>query len=123
MSSQCTVGIVEKAHKLAHRLEANRSLPDDYKPQELYNATLAEIRHEYTNYEDLLNELPLCGCAELDWPGCDPSCPFLIQEDWGAVCECPYSEQIHNELKCAAKELAERLHRECLSKQDEREGG
>lgn len=124
VSGQCPVGIVEKAHKLAHRLEAKGPLPDDYKPEELYNVILADIRHEYTNYEDLLNELPLCESTEPDWHGCDLACPFRIQGDGGdSECECPYSEQAHDELKWAAKGLAERLYGEWISKQGERGGG
>ena len=36
-------------------------LPDDFEPGDLsYNEILANIRHEYTNYQELLWDLPIC---------------------------------------------------------------
>ena len=118
VSKQCPVGIIEKAEELVDRLEAKGSLPDDYKPEELYNVTLADIRHEYTNYEDLLHELPLCPCVDVP---CDKAGTYDCPCYEGSPCESEYAA--HETLKWPAKVLAERLYGEWRRKQGEREGG
>lgn len=109
VSKQCPVGMLEKAKELASP-EATGPVPDDYDPGDFsLNEVLADIRHEYTNYEGLLHSLPLCAASEPDWPGCSEECPFY-HELW--ECKCPYLDQVHHDLKWAAKEVARILYEE-----------
>ena len=53
--------IVEVANQLASQANVTSRIPPDYDPSELwYEQIRAEIRHEFTNYEQLLHELPIC---------------------------------------------------------------
>lgn len=112
MKPECN--IVKIAESLTSRIET-RDLPPDFDPgDEWYNQILACIRHEYTNYEQLLWELPLCvdfwdehgseycrvaaGCSE---------------QEWGrGFYPCPLQEWAHDILKWAAKAAAEKVYSE-----------
>ena len=123
----CPVEIVERAEELRTQLAPKRSLPDGYKPEDQYpeladmpgyeptpmpyNVILAEIRHEYTNYEDLLYELPLCPCADIPCErGGTDDCPCRDGQ------ECQFAQAAHESLKWAAKGLAEQIYREWVEK-------
>ena len=80
-------------------------IPAEWQPDPgaSYNEVVAEIRHAYTDYEDLLHSLPLC-IDEMEAGRCtwDPE-----QESW-----CSIKDEAHNLLKWAAKGVAIRLYKE-----------
>lgn len=88
--------------KLVERLEAHE-IPDGYEPGDwYYNQILAEIRHEYTNYDELLWELPDC-----------PDCPEEVRGE----CEGVYLS--HDALKWEAKNLAHSIYQEWLKAREQ----
>jgi len=85
-------------------------LPADWAPsEELYeDEILANIRHEHTNYEQLLNRLPLCA-DEWDAGRC--------HWDYETDGPCLLQEEAHDTLKWAAKNCAERLYKQWQERQ------
>jgi hypothetical protein len=99
----CELGIVDTAEDLAKQIEGI-PLPADYDTSGLgYRQILASIRHEYTNYETLLYELP--DCIPLWHAG---KCPHANTED--SEDECPLRCLAHDILKQAGKEEAARIY-------------
>ena len=106
--------LVEKAESLVSQIEA-QELPDIesmasslFEPSDWgnwsYNQILAHIRHEYTNYEKLLDELP----------SCPADCNGLVDEQ-----ECIQRIIAHDTLKWAAKEAAAEAYQHLLDRQKE----
>jgi hypothetical protein len=94
--------IVKVAHKLAGELEGY-PLPDDWAPENTSDPAIwAAVRHNYTNYEGLLHELPTCKI----YHDPDIECTQWPSDDTG---ECPLREQAHNILKWAATDIAREL--------------
>lgn len=93
--------VVQIAGDLTRQIEA-RELPEDFDPGDMpYNLLLPHIRHEYTNYGELLHDLP--SCVEL-W-------------DQGIKCysegeskECNLMREARDILKRAAKDAAEKIY-------------
>ena len=93
--------VVQIAGDLARQIEA-QELPEDFNPGDMsYNLLLPHIRHEYTNYGELLRDFPLC--ADL-W-------------DQGIKCysegesqECHLMREARDILKRAAKDAAEEIY-------------
>ena len=99
--------IVAIASDLASKVEAPE-LPSDFEPGDLYyNEILANIRHEYTNYEKLLWQLPLC----IDFKNPD-YCEKVTIEGYG----CPLQKEAHDIIKWSAKEKAEQIYSRWLEK-------
>lgn len=93
---------LEVVQSLIDQLEAEE-IPDDYDRGNLsYNEILADIRHTYTNYEELLYELPEC-----------VGCTWNVGEEG---IECPNATLAHDQLKWAARSLAESIYMEWLKK-------
>ena len=87
--------ITDLAESLVDRLKG-QSLPADFEIGDgHYNLLIAHIRHEFTNYEELLWKLP----------GCPMECTAIEDGD-----ECIYQIMAHDTLKWAAKALAEELY-------------
>ena len=92
--------IVNVASELSEQLIV-QELPLNYSPSdEEYNAILAEIRHTYTNYEELLWELDAY-CSNR-WEEEKP-CSWDTDSGMG----CLLALKAHDTLKWAAKNLAE----------------
>ncbi|MCK4348966.1 MAG: hypothetical protein KAW47_10150 [Thermoplasmatales archaeon] len=99
--------IVDKASDLASEVWAEE-LPDNFDPSDLhYNEILANIRHEFTNYQELLWQLPLC----VDFENPD-YCEKVTIEGYG----CPLQEEAHDIIKWSAKEKAEQIYSKWLEK-------
>ena len=99
--------IVDKASDLASEVWAEE-LPDNFEPGDLYyNEILANIRHEFTNYQELLWQLPLC----VDFENPD-YCEKVTIEGYG----CPLQEEAHDIIKWSAKEKAEQIYSKWLEK-------
>ena len=101
----CPTGILDYANQLIEKLEGE--LPQEYKLPELsYLEIIASIRHEHTNYEQLLYELSEWKIAH---------CPvYLLSGELHQNCEieqCKWEELAHDILKAEAKRLAIRLLR------------
>ena len=112
-AEECPFGIklVEKAKELVLEL-APIELPPDFKldgPEFSghvpYPKRIAKIRHEYTNYEELLSELPLCVD---NWQDEEARLLCLSVTEDGK--ECPHDEEAHDLLKRAATDLARDIH-------------
>lgn len=106
MSNNIQCEKVEAAKSLIEELSATE-IPENYDPGELnYDEILANIRHEFTN------------CDELYWaiPDCD-ICTWDVSEEGY---ECPEATYAHDEIKWAAKGLAEKIYREWLDKRKQR---
>ena len=101
INENCPVGIVEKAYMLVSELEVTGK-PDKATDWDdwSYNQILAHVRHEHTNYEELLNELPDCPieCSAYEEYGLD-----------GIACQ--HRGIAHDILKWAVKSLADSLMR------------
>jgi hypothetical protein len=99
--------IVDKASDLASEVWAEE-LPDNFEPGDLYyNEILANIRHEFTNYQELLWQLPLC----VDFENPD-YCEKVTIEGYG----CPLQKEAHDIIKWSAKEKAEQIYSKWLEK-------
>ena len=104
-----TCQIVEVAKELVGQVEA-QELPSDFDPGDLwYDEILAVIRHEYTNYEELLNKLPLC--VDIWDAG---QCVWQSEDDFDL--ECPFEREAHDLLKWAAKDAAEEVYQRWKAK-------
>jgi hypothetical protein len=91
--------IVEVAKQLALQVELTSPIPPDYDPSELWWPQIrAEIRHEFTNYDQLLRELPMC-VDHRDEAG---ECVWDLERDL----ECPLERQAHDIIKWAANRVA-----------------
>lgn len=100
--------IMEAACRLVKEIDAEK-LPIDFKPHfSNYDEILAEIRHDYTNYMDLLHELPLC---EDTWKENRSYCKKVANQ-YHLVCiaDCPFLREAHDILKWKAKEKAEQIY-------------
>ena len=96
-----TCKIVEVAKALVSEIEA-QELPADFEPGWVrYNQIIAGIRHEYTNYDQLLDRLPLC--VDLWERNGTEYCNQQLEfpED-----SCPLKDEAHDLLKWAAKAAA-----------------
>jgi hypothetical protein len=112
MKKKCAM--VETAERLAKEIEAEK-IPDDFKSDSLHeDEILAEIRHEYTNYDTLLYMLPLC----VDMWNENPSyCKKVAKErHMEEDQECPLAVEAHDILKWKAKEKARIVYSEWLKK-------
>jgi hypothetical protein len=95
------LGIVEAAKRLVSKIEVHE-LPDYFAVDDLYyRQLLAHVRHVYTNYDQLLGELPSCA----DYWAQGGFCPHDF-DDWE---ECPLIIKAHDVLKWAATAKAEQL--------------
>ena len=105
----CELGIVETANQLVIKLVA-QDLPDDYKPSKgwSYLEEVAWIRHNYTNYEEMLWELPLC----FEYWDNGGNCPH----DYESGFNCPLYDKAHDILKWRAKELAAEISQKWLDR-------
>ncbi len=106
---ECAPGleIVQKAETLKPRIQA-RELPADFVPgasgfvgAASYHAVLARVRHEFTNYLELLGQLPQCMLTADEHKDLRKVCPEL-----GPGAECPYRKKAHNVLKWVANSAA-----------------
>ena len=98
MTEQCTLGIKEAAKQLVTKLEVD-ALPEDFDIAGLwYPQCVAKVRHNYTNYEQLLTELPLC----VDYRDAGGACPHNFESGY----DCPLKIAAHDTLKWAANDLA-----------------
>jgi hypothetical protein len=82
-------------------------LPADFEPVGDYWEIIAHIRHTYTNYEQLLyvvGEACLAFQEENDYDYC------ISVEEEGLPC--PISQDVHDELKWEAQDLAQQLYDE-----------
>jgi hypothetical protein len=92
--------IVDVAERLASQVNMTCEIPPNYDPSNLwYRQVIAEIRHEFTNYEQLLEELPLC----VDHVAAGGECVW----DTEAGLECSLAEEAHKIIKWAANRVAE----------------
>lgn len=108
----CPKEIEQLVKLLMHQIKA-ADLPDDYSPGDSsYPEILANIRHEYTNYEELLNCLneKLINIETGDsfcW-----TCPIgNLDEDRP---ECVLEQSAHDELKYATKAKAKEIYQHWL---------
>lgn len=93
--------VVQIAGDLARQIEA-QELPEDFDLGDMpYNLLLPHIRHEYTNYGELLRDLPLC--ADLWDQGIE--CYFEGESE-----ECRLMREARDILKRAAKDAAEEIY-------------
>ena len=93
--------VVQIAGDLARQIEA-QELPEDFDLKDMpYNLILPHIRHEYTNYEELLHDLPLCVDRWDQGIKCYPE---------GAGEECNSMRKARDILKRAAKDAAEEIY-------------
>ena len=56
---KCPINIIEKAIELSKQIKRNDT-PLSKENEFIYFKQRADNRHNSTNYEDILNELPLC---------------------------------------------------------------
>ena len=111
MAERLRCQIVEVANELVARLEV-QELPEDFDPGDLwYKQILANIRHEFTNYEGLLHELPLC----VDFWDAGGECTAEIS------LECPLQQEAHDLLKWAANDMAKEVYQKWLEKRSDHE--
>ena len=97
-----TCRIVEMAEEWVSEIEAE-TLPQDFeRGDEPYKLMLARIRHGYTNYMELLRELPDCpaDCGDRSWP---------LDEG-----ECFQREEARDILKRPARDEAEAAYHQWL---------
>ena len=113
----CPVGIVEKASELADEAEGY-DLPDDYAPMEgaTWEMERARVRHEHTNYTDLLENLPACLCFEDDWVGCDDGCPMKDKQNLCCCTAFGPGHDAHDIIMSACNSPAEEVLREWTEK-------
>jgi len=112
MPGLCTV-LVEEAF-LLDRLKAY-ALPNDFVPGCSVQDTLELIRHQYTNYEEILDELEL---ACIDRVTAGGRCPFSRDLASGmARHKCPFLAMLCGSLTALADQQAEKSfaewHRRC----------
>ena len=94
--------IVSIAHELSEQLTA-QELGEDFNPAGVsYNQVLADVRHNYTNYEALLYVMDEIGDCVKRWEE-SASCSWNPEEED----ECFLKLRAHDILKWAAKDLAE----------------
>lgn len=102
--------IVEVAESLVGEIEAYE-LPPDFDPGDLYyNEILANLRHEYTNYEPILWSLPSCS----DHWEQGGECVWDYESDY----ECHLSREAHDLLKWAAKDAAAEVYQRWLENKE-----
>jgi hypothetical protein len=96
--------IVEIAEELVSEVEVKASLRDFYHGGGLSSKMLDHIRHNYTNYEQLLDCLPLCDdfWDEYGTEYCDQ-----VIDDVEPEGPCPLKEQAHHILQSATTDAAE----------------
>ena len=91
--------IAEVAEQLASQVKVTSQIPPDYDPSELsWEQIRAEIRHDHTNYHQLLWELPIC----VDHHDAGGECVW----DAETGLECPLAEEAHDIIKWAANRVA-----------------
>jgi hypothetical protein len=96
--------IVEVAKRLATQVKMTSQITPEYDPgKQSYGQALAEIRHEFTNYEQLLHELPIC----VDHWNAGGECVWDAEREP----ECPLGKEAHDIIKLSAKDLAEAEYR------------
>jgi hypothetical protein len=107
-----TCPVLEAAKSLVGDVQGTLP-PCDWQPVGyIYNQVLAELRHEYTNYETLLSSLPVC--VDLWDSGECPDNPRTWSEE---MCldsegeECMLAKEAHDMLKWAARDEAEQVYR------------
>jgi hypothetical protein len=101
--------VVELAEELVSQIEA-QELPPDFEPGDLhYRQILAHIRHEYTNYEQLLWKFPICVDHWEQGGMCD------LDTDTGEPCI--RMQEAHDLLKWKAKDAAAATYAEWCEKQ------
>lgn len=101
---ECPLKINDIAWQLAEKLEGS-DLPPDYEPaDDQYLQIIANIRHEYTNYEELLYALSAYTTG---------ACPvYFISGEIHPDCEeeqCAQLDMAHDILKSEAKKIAVQL--------------
>lgn len=110
--------IVSIAYDLASKVEAEE-LPSDFEPDDLYyNEILVNIRHKYTNYEELLWQLPIC----VDFENPDYCKKVAIERGIIEGDECPLLQEAHDIIKWSAKAKAEQVYSKWLEKNEKRGG-
>jgi hypothetical protein len=101
--------LLERAHALASKIDADE-LSDDFTPDDAsYDEILASIRHEHTNYQELLWELPPCEEICND----DEMIQGFLDGDI-----CPWTQEAHDIIKWAAKGKAEELYLKWMEKKE-----
>lgn len=79
-------------------------LPDGFDAWQSFPIALAEVRHEYTNYDDVLFRLPRIGVAGLQYPDDLPRyCPCPFEVDCG---DCEHQRNAYLEIKYRANDIA-----------------
>ena len=98
---ECQANIVKVARQLTGQLEGIE-LPEDYDNGELsYPQIIADVRHNYTNYDDVLRMLPLC----VDVWASNGICNWDMETDD----ECCLFTQAHDLIQRKANEIAKDL--------------
>lgn len=96
--------IVEIAEELVSEVKVEASLRDFYHGGGLSSKMLAHIRHKYTNYEQLLDWLPLC----VDfWDKYSTEYCDQVSDDDEPEGHCPLREQAHDILQLETTDAAE----------------
>jgi hypothetical protein len=96
----CELGIVEVAKHLVIKIEVRR-LPDYFAVGDMYyRELLTHVRHAYTNYDELTEEMPSCA----DYRAHGGYCPHDFDKG-----ECWLRTEAYDILKWAATVEAERL--------------
>ncbi len=106
----CDLEMEKIALSLTEQVEAYE-LTDNFDPSDLwYGQIIAHIRHEYTNYENLLHKLPSCTMYISEGGIC--GWDFDKKEDGG----CPLVEFAHYILKREANSHARNVYDNWLRK-------
>ena len=110
---KCPLGIETIAEDLVNKLEGE-IIPSDYEPGDYeYAQILAEIRHTYTNYEELLMEMDqMANCIEYYHSGNICSIGEFAWDNLDG--ECDPKQFAHDTLKWAARDLAKELYNDWL---------
>jgi hypothetical protein len=101
LTEHCPFGeeLIEIANSLTDRIEHTGDYQVDHNLP--YGRQLAARRHEHTNYDDLLHELPPCTDHMDSAPESRERCIRLCVDEFGNPANCPYREEAHDILKRA----------------------
>jgi hypothetical protein len=109
MSERCPFGerLVKVAEELHKQLQGEE-IPEGFEPSEHYWENIASVRHEYTNYEELLYQLPSCTDFVEENEENRALCIRISEELKGG--QCPWCEEAHDLLKYEERAIAVRVY-------------
>lgn len=88
-------------------------LPDDLDATGYVPPVLAEIRHEYTNYDEVLFRLPGIGVPGIQYPDDEPRCPCPFYDAEAGISHladgCNHYHSAYLEIKSRANDIARDL--------------